>query len=52
MGLNILKFMKLPPKAVNSNGAVSPVILATLRRIPVMIPLNPAGTMTFMIVLE
>ena len=46
----MLRFMKGFPKAVNSSGAVSPAPRATARRVPVTMPLIPAGRMTFRIV--
>jgi hypothetical protein len=50
-GFITFTFMKGFPKAVKSSGAVSPAILATLIRIPVVIPLKPAGKTTFRMVL-
>ncbi len=52
MGLNILIFMKSLPKAVNRKGAVSQAIIEILSRMPVDIPLTPAGSITFRIVLK
>ena len=43
---------KLLPKIVKSNGAVSPAILATARRVPVINPLPAAGKTTLRVVLH
>jgi len=50
-GFRILIPMKGLPKAVKSNGAVSPATRATLSNIPVRIPLSPERSTTFRIVL-
>jgi hypothetical protein len=51
MGFRILWFIKGLPKAVKRRGAVSPATRAMLKRIPVRIPVMPAGRITFRIVL-
>jgi hypothetical protein len=45
-GFKRFQFMKAFPKAVKSSGAVSPITLAELIRIPLMIPLKLAGNTT------
>ncbi len=51
IGFVIFKLMNGLPNAVNSRGAVSPAIRDMAISIPVTMPLNPAGTITFKIVL-
>jgi hypothetical protein len=51
MGLKMLVVINGLPKAVKSNGAVSPITLEILKITPVRMPLNPVGTMTFSMVL-
>src|SRR4030042_5616086 len=51
IGFKTLEFIKGLPKAVKRRGAVSPATLAMLKRIPVTMPLTPAGRITFKIVL-
>lgn len=47
MGLKIFVLIKGFPKAVNNNGAVSPITRAMLRITPVIIPAKPVGTIIF-----
>jgi hypothetical protein len=51
MGFRTFRFIKGLPKAVKRRGAVSPATLAMLKRIPVTMPLTPAGRITFRMVL-
>jgi hypothetical protein len=51
IGFRILRLINGLPNAVKRRGAVSPATLAILKRIPVRIPLMPAGRITFRIVL-